>query len=263
MIHITEEMWKETFITWTEGSMIHTTGTVTEICITPERGICTLEERGICTLEERGIFTLVEKGICTLDKKGILTLQERGICTLQERGICTLQERALITMEESGICTLRERGILPLAETNSMTEILKARMLIIVTLSKYQSRLKRNGKNSKVTGTVEASFETHLFSTALWSIQRELERDRERELNQYQWVLRYYITLLHCNGNWTRTGNLGNWFPTHSGTYMVTLHGELGVSCTVNLYVHKFQFPLQCERSGIILIKFPFPFPVP
>ena len=35
------------------------------------------------------------------------------------------------------------------------------------------------------------------------------------------------------------------------------------VSCIVNLYMCKFQFLLQCERIGIILIKFPFPLPVP
>ena len=60
----------------------------------------------------------------------------------------------------------------------------------------------------------------------LWSIQTKLEQEWEREFNQYQCVLRYYVILSHCNRNWdwtgTGTGNLGNWFPTHSGTYRGT-----------------------------------------
>ena len=87
--------------------------------------------------------------------------------------------------------------------------------------------------------------------------------DQEEEHNQYQWVLRYVI-LPHCNGNWnsTWTGNLGNGFPNPFWNLHGDLTGELMVSCTVNLYVYKFQFPLQCERISIILIKFLLPVPV-
>ena len=64
------------------------------------------------------------------------------------------------------------------------------------------------------------------------TLQCELKLDRDREL--MEWVFKPFCNL---HGDLT---------------------GELMVSCTVNLYVHKFQFPLQCERIGIILIKFLF-----
>ena len=58
---------------------------------------------------------------------------------------------------------------------------------------------------------------------------KKFEQEWEREFNQYQWVLRYYVILSHYNGkwNWAGTGNLGNGFPTHSGTNMVTLQENL------------------------------------
>ena len=65
--------------------------------------------------------------------------------------------------------------------------------------------------------------------------QTEFERDRDRELNQYKWVLRYYVILSHCN--WSGTRILGNGFPAHSATYVVPV-----------------LFPLQCERFSIILV---------
>ena len=61
----------------------------------------------------------------------------------------------------------------------------------------------------------------------LLSIQTEVERGRERERTRYQWVIRYYVILSHCNGN--GTGNLGNGFPTNSWIYVVTLQGNLEI----------------------------------
>ena len=58
-----------------------------------------------------------------------------------------------------------------------------------------------------------------------------------------------------------RDRELGEWVSNPFWNLHGDLTGELMVSCTVNLYVYKFQFPLQCERIGIILVKFPVPVP--
>ena len=71
------------------------------------------------------------------------------------------------------------------------------------------------------------------------------------------WILCYPFTLLD------RDRELREWVSNPFWNLHGDLTGELMVSCTVNLYVHKFQFLLQCERIGIILIKFPFLVPVP
>ena len=63
------------------------------------------------------------------------------------------------------------------------------------------------------------------LSVNLWCIQTELEQGQKWELNQHKWVIRHYVILSQCNGNWKWTGNLGN--GTHFGTYMETLQWNL------------------------------------
>ena len=95
------------------------------------------------------------------------------------------------------------------------------------TLQEYLNK----GSHSSVNLARSTSYFNNTWDQYFTMDQMELEQDQEWEweLNQYQWVLRYYVILSHCNGNWNWTGigNLENGFPTHSGTYMVTLQGNL------------------------------------
>ena len=87
----------------------------------------------------------------------------------------------------------------------------------------------------------------------LWSIQTELEQDRDRELNQYKWVLRYYVILSHCNEqDWEWGWELREWVSNPFCNLPGDLTGELMVSCTISMYISFWsQSPSCCSVKGL------------